>query len=145
MPRIVKSIEIDAPREHVFALALDFSRQPEWTTFIREATVTSGDGKSPGTKDSTVLKVGPRAARHEGEWIAYQPGEVFSRRLTGGMTMDEKLTFTAAGSGTNVEWAVDYTPPMGPIGKFMDAFMMNRVFQNEIEASLENLKTELET
>ena len=58
--------------------------------------------------------------------------------------MDERMTFTPAGNGTNVEWAVNYTPPMGPIGKMMDVFMMNRVFQNEIEASLENLKTALE-
>ena len=49
------------------------------------------------------------------------------------------------GNGTDVQWAVSYTPPMGPLGKFMDVFMMNRVYQNEIEASLERLKAELET
>jgi uncharacterized membrane protein len=55
------------------------------------------------------------------------------------------MTFTPADGGTRVEWMVDYKPPMGPAGAFMDAFMMNRVFQNELEASLENLKTALET
>jgi len=139
MARIVKSIEIDAPHEHVFALALDFSRQPEWTTFIKEALITSGDGKSAGTTDRSVIKVGPRASKSDGEWTEYKAGEIFARRSSGGMSMEEKMTFTPAGGGTRVEWMVDYKPPMGPLGKFMDAFMMNRVFQNEIEASLENL------
>jgi len=145
MARIVKSIQIDAPNEHVFALALDFSRQPEWTTFIKEALITSGDGKSVGTTDRSVLKVGPRSSKSEGEWTEYNAGEVFARRSSGGMSMEEKMTFTPADGGTRVEWMVDYKPPMGPVGAFMDAFMMNRVFQNELEASLENLKTALET
>ncbi len=145
MAHIVKSIEIDAPREHVFALALDFSRQPEWTTFVKEALITSGDGKSAGTTDSTVLKVGPRAAKHDGVWTEYEAGAVFGRRLTGGMTMEETMTFTPAGGGTHVEWVVDYQPPMGALGKLMDAVMMNRVFQNELEASLDKLKVALET
>ena len=145
MARIVKSIQIDAPNEHVFALALDFSRQPEWTTFIKEALVTSGDGKSVGTTDRSVLKVGPRSSKSEGEWTEYKAGETFARRSSGGMSMEEKMTFTPTGGGTRVEWTVDYKPPMGPLGAFMDAFMMNRVFQNELEASLENLKVALET
>jgi uncharacterized membrane protein len=145
MARIVKSIEIDAPNEHVFALALDFSRQPEWTTFIKEALVTSGDGKSAGTTDRSVIKVGPRASESEGEWTEYKPGEIFARRSSGGMSMEERMTFTPAGGGTRVEWAVEYKPPMGPLGALMDVFMMNRVFQNELEASLANLKVALET
>ena len=145
MARIVKSVQIDAPREHVFALALDFSRQPEWTTFIKEALITSGDGKSAGTTDRSVIKVGPRASESEGEWTEYKAGELFARRSIAGMSMRERMTFTPADGGTWVEWEVVYKPPMGPLGRFMDAFMMNRVFQNEIEASLENLKVALET
>ncbi len=145
MARIVKSIQIDAPRDHVFALALDFARQPEWTTFIKEALVTAGDGKSAGTTDCTVIKVGPSARKTESVWTEYQAGEKFARRATSGMTLEERITFAESGGGTRVEWTVDYQPPMGPLGAFMDVFMMNRVFQNELEASLENLKAALET
>jgi len=142
--RVVKSIRIDAPREHVFALATDITKQPDWTTFVKEGVVTSGDGKSAGTTDRMVIRVGPRATTAENIWSEYATGEVFGRRTTSGMAMQEIMTFTAAGNGTQVEWAVDYTPPMGALGRFMDVFMMNRVYQNEIEASLENLKKELE-
>jgi len=142
--RVLKSIRIDAPREHVFALATDVTRQPDWTTFVKEGLITSGDGRSAGTTDRTVVKVGPRATKAENVWTEYATGEVFARRATIGMEMEEKLTFTPAGSGTEIQWMVVYKPPLGLLGKLMDVFMMNRVYQNEIEGSLERLKAELE-
>jgi uncharacterized membrane protein len=145
LARVVKSIRIDAPPEHVFALATDVTRQPDWTTFVKEGLITSGDGRSAGTTDRTVIKVGPRATKAENVWTEYATGEVFARRATSGMQMEEKLTFTSAGNSTEVQWMVVYQPPMGALGKFMDAFMMNRVYQNEIEASLDRLKSELES
>lgn len=145
MARVVKSIRIDAPREHVFALATDLSRQPDWTTFVKEGSITSGDGKSAGTTDRMVVQIGPRATKSEGLWTEYTTGERFARRATSGMQMEERMLFTAVGNGTDVQWSVSYEPPLGPIGKFMDVFMMNRVYQNEIEGSLERLKAELET
>jgi len=144
MSRIVKSIEIDAPNEHVFALATDLTKQPEWTTFVKEAIITSGDGKSTGTTDRYRVKVGPRVTSADGIWTAYEPGAAFGRSNTSGMPLNEKLSFTAVGSRTRVDWAVDYAPPMGPIGRFVDLAFMNRVYQNELEASLENLKAALE-
>jgi uncharacterized membrane protein len=145
MAQVVKSIEINAPREHVFALATDVTRQPEWTTFVKEGVITSGDGKSSGTTDRVRIKVGPRTTQHEGIWESYRVGERFARKSTAGMEMSEEMTFTDAGNATRVEWKVEYTPPAGPLGRFMDVFMMNRVYQNEIEGSLEGLKRELET
>src|SRR2546428_13386020 len=129
MSRIVKSIDIDAPSEHVFALATDLSRQPEWTTFVKEAIITSGDGKSSGTVDRYRTKVGPRTTTADGVWTDYQPGALFARRNTSGLELSERLSFAAKGNGTRVEWAVDYTPPMGPIGRFVDLAFMNRAYQ----------------
>src|SRR5207249_10188049 len=36
LARVAKSIEIDAPREHVFAPATDTGRQPDWPTLGQE-------------------------------------------------------------------------------------------------------------
>jgi len=144
MPNLAASIDIDAAKEHVFALAADPSRQPEWTTFIKKVVITSGDGKSEGTTDRTTIKVGPQPHTLEGTWTAYRPGELLARRFTGYMRMEDRITFAPAGKGTRVEWSVNYTPPFGLIGKFMAWFLMARIFQNELEASLENLKRVLE-
>ncbi len=145
MPRIVKDIEIDAPREHVFAYAADAEKQPEWITFVKELKITSGDGKSEGTTDLCVIKIGPRAQPVEAEWTEYQPSEAFGRRATSGLQMQGRMTFTAIDNGTRVQWAVDYRPPMGLLGAVVDALFMNRVFQNEMEESLEKLKEALES
>ena len=144
MPRLKAAIEIDAPREHVFAIAGDLTKRPEWTTFVREVTVTAGDGKSVGTKDRLVAKIGPTAHTWEGETTAYAPGETWARRFSGYFTGDERITLTPSGNGTIVEWRVDYTPPFGVIGKLGALVFMARVYQNELEGSLENLKATLE-
>jgi uncharacterized protein YndB with AHSA1/START domain len=144
MPRLTASIDIAASREHVFATAADPAKQPEWTTFIKEISITSGDGKSEGTTDHTVIKVGPRPHKLEGTWTEYKPGEALARRFTGYMDLQERMAFATANGGTRVQWSVNYKPPFGVVGKFMAWFMMARIFQNELEASLENLKKTLE-
>jgi len=54
------------------------------------------------------------------------------------------MTFEPRDDGAYVEWTVDYRPPMGPLGALIDALFMNRLFQNEMEESLESLKARLE-
>ncbi len=144
MPRLKAAIEIDAPREHVFALAADVSKQPEWTTWIKDVKIRSGDGKSAGTTDETIFKVGPQPHRLEGTWVEYQSGDVLARNFAGYLQAKERMTFMPANGGTRVEWTVDYKPPFGIVGQLMAWFMMARFFQNELEASLENLKAALE-
>ena len=144
MPRLSWSIDIDAPKEHVFALAADVTKQPEWSTFIKEVTITSGDAKSEGTTDRTVIKIGPQLHKLEGTWTEFKPGEAVARHFTGYLAMEDRMTFTPADGGTRVQWNVNYKPPFGLLGVVMAWFMMARIFQNEIEASLDNLKAALE-
>jgi uncharacterized membrane protein len=144
MPRLKAAIEIDAPREHVFAIAGDLTKRPEWTTFVKEFVITSGDGKTPGSTDRMIGKIGPQKNRWEGTLVRYEPNEVIERRFEGYFKGEERMTFTALNGRTRVEWHVNYTPPFGIIGKFGAWFMMARIYLNELENSLENLKRELE-
>jgi len=144
MPRLKAAIEIDAPREHVFAIAGDLTKRPQWTTFVKEVTLSAGDGKGVGTKDRMIAKIGPRPNRWDGEITEYRPGEVLARKFSGYFVGEERITLTPSGNGTVVEWRVNYTPPFGLIGKIGAFLLMARVYQNELEGSLENLKAELE-
>jgi uncharacterized membrane protein len=145
MLRVVKQIEIDVAREHVFAHVADVQNMPQWTTFVREIEITSGEGKSRGTTDRSVFKVGPKAKTVDAECTEYEQGVAFGRKFTSGVDWDERMTFAASNGGTVVEWAVEYTPPMGLLGEFVDLVFMGRLVQNELEASLENLKAALES
>jgi uncharacterized membrane protein len=144
LPRIVKSIDIDASPENVFNYATNPTTQADWVQFLRSVEVTSGDGKSVDTTDRCVIKLGPRATPVEAVWTEYEPPRTFARKATSGMEMEGRMTFEPEGEGTRVRWSVQYKPPMGPLGMMVDALFMNRVFQNEIEESLESLKAQLE-
>ena len=145
MARVVKSIRIDAPREHVFALATDITRQPDWTTFVKEGVITSGDGKSAGTTDRMVIQVGPRPTKAEHTWTEYNSRRAVCPARHEGHADGRAHDLHACWQRHRRSVGCNYTPPMGPIGAFMDVFMMNRVYQNEIEGSLERLKEALET
>jgi uncharacterized membrane protein len=142
--RIVKSIVIDASPENVFNYATNAATQPDWVNFVREIEITSGDGQSKDTTDRCVIKLGPRAQAVEAVWTEYDAPRTFARKATSGMEMEGRMTFEPSDGGTRVRWAIQYRPPMGPMGLVVDALFMNRVFQNEIEESLESLKAQLE-
>jgi uncharacterized protein YndB with AHSA1/START domain len=143
MPRLRATIDIDAAPDHVFAAAEPL-KMPDWTVHIKEVTVTSGDGKSAGTTDRTIIQATPRRNKLESTWTEYKQGETFTRRFTGYLEGVERMTFSAQNGGARVEWQYDYTPPFGFIGKIGALVFMGRVMQNNLESSLENLKRELE-
>jgi len=144
VPLIRKSIDIAASPDKAFDYATDSSTQPDWVTFIRKVEITSGDGKSAGTTDRCLFKLGPRAQPLDSTWTQYDPPRSFARKATSGLDMEGRMTFEPRDDGALVVWTVDYRPPMGPLGALFDALFMNRVFQNEIEESLETLKARLE-
>jgi len=143
MPRLKAVIDIDAPREHVFAAAAPL-KMPEWTTHVRDVTVTEGDGKTAGTKDRTTIKVTPRENTLEGEWTEFRPGEVWARTFTGYLEGEERISLAEMDGGTRLEWTFNYTPPFGVIGKIGALLVTSRVVQNNMESSLDTLKRELE-
>jgi uncharacterized protein YndB with AHSA1/START domain len=144
VPLIRKSIDIAVSPEKVFDYATDPAAEPDWITFVKEVEITSGDGKSEGTTDRVVFKLGPRAQILDAVWTEYDPPRSFVRKTTSGLQMESRMTFEPGGDGAHVEWAVSYKPLMGPIGLVADVLFINRVFQNEMEESLESLKTRLE-
>ena len=143
MPRLKAVIDIDAPREHVFAAAEPL-KMPEWTVHISEVTVTEGDGKTVGTRDRTIISVAPRKNTLESQWTEYSPGEAWARTFTGDLTGEERISLADADGGTRLEWTYNYTPPFGVLGKIGAFLVMSRVVQNNMESSLDTLKREPE-
>ncbi|HUF53250.1 MAG TPA: SRPBCC family protein [Dehalococcoidia bacterium] len=143
MPNLKATIDIDAPREHVFAAA-DPLKMPEWTVHIKEVIVLEGDGRSAGTKDKTVITVTPRKNTLLSEWTEYKPGEAWARTFHGYLSGTERIALTEADGGTRLEWTYNYTPPFGVIGKIGALLVMSRVVLNNMESSLDTLKRELE-
>ena len=145
MPRLDASIDIKAPQDKVFAYIADLESQPEWCKLAKDVEVTSPNRKGVGATDEMIMQVGPRKEKVEGIVTEYKEGRFFSRRHTRGMQMSETYSVLPFGDGTKVAWTIEYSPPMGGMGKLMDLIFMERLFEQLQGDSLTNLKERLET
>ena len=145
MPRLDNSIDIKAPREKVFQYISDVELWPEWVKWAKDVDVTSLDGIGVGTTDAMIMQVGPRKENVEGLVTEYKEPQYFSRRTTRGMDMTERYAVLPNPDGSKVAWSIEYTPPMGAIGKLVDFLFMVRLFDQLMKDSLTNLKARLES
>jgi uncharacterized membrane protein len=145
MPRLDNAIDIKAPKDKVFAYISDVRTHPEWVKWTKSAEVTSAEPKGVGATASGVMQVGARKEKIETIVTEYKEGEYFTRRSTKGMELTDRLAVVTLGDTTKVAWSVEYKPPMGPMGKMMDAVFMARLFDQLMIDSLTNLKQQLET
>jgi uncharacterized membrane protein len=145
MPRIDNSIDIKAPRDKVFQYISDVRSQPEWVKWAKRVEVTSPERTGLGATDAMLMQVGPQKQNVEGLVTEFKDGEFVTRRLTRGMDLTERLAVVPFADGSKVAYSVEYTPPMGFLGKLMDMAMMERLFDQLMKDSLTNLKERLET
>jgi uncharacterized membrane protein len=145
MPRLDNSIDIKAPIDKVFAYVSDVSTLPEWVKWTKQAEVTSLNEHGVGTTIAGVMQVGPRKENIEEIVTEYRENEVFTRRHTRGMEMTDRVALVRTADGSKVAWMVEYTPPMGGVGKLMDVLFMSTLFNQLMEDSLTNLRDRLES
>jgi uncharacterized membrane protein len=145
MPRLDNAIDIKAPADKVFAYVADITSHAEWVKWTKRAEVTSLERKGVGATSAGVMQVGPRKENVEDIITEYKEGEFLTRRTTRGMAMTDRLSVLSMGDTTKVAWSIDYTPPMGGMGKLMDVLFMVRLFDQLMKDSLTNLKERLET
>lgn len=145
MPRLDHSIDIKAPTDEVFAYIADVNSHPDWVKWTKVAQDTSPERKGVGGTSAGVMQVGPKKESVETLTTEYKEGQFVTRRTTRGMQMTDRLSVLPAADGTKVAWSVDYKPPMGGLGKLMDALFMERLFDQLMQDSLSNLKERMET
>lgn len=145
MPRIDDWIDIKAPSETVFAYIADVTAQPEWVKWAKKVETTSPERRGLGATDAMVMQVGPRKENVEGLVTEFKDGEFMTRMLTRGMKLTERIAVVPQADMTKVAYSVEYTPPMGQMGKLMDMLFMERLFEQLMADSLTNLKERLET
>jgi uncharacterized membrane protein len=145
MPRLDNSIEIKAPPETVFAYLADVESHTEWVKWTKEAEITSLEKAGIGSTSTMKMQVGPRKETVEAIVTEFKPNEFVTWRHTRGMEMTDRLAVVPFQDGTKVAWSVDYTPPMGGMGKLMDLLFMERLFDQLAKDSMALLKERLET
>ena len=147
MPRLDNSIDIKLPKERVFEYVSDVTARPEWVKWTKRAEVTSMESRAIGSTDAGVMQVGPQKQTVEAIVTEFRPDYVFTRRHTRGIELTDRIAVvpSPSGEGTKVAWSIEYTPPMGQMGKLMDQLFMVRLFDQLMKDSLNILRDRLET
>ena len=140
MSEVVTSIEIAAPPEAVWKVAMDPERLDEWVTIHRrleEFTETTMDqvlclrGVSFHVKWELERDERPHRALWKGK------GPARSRAET-------EYTLEATRTGTRFGYRNEFKAPMGPLGAVASKALVGGVPEREANASLQRLKEILE-
>ena len=145
MTHVTMTAHFDAPIEHVFDLATQFKRYPEWNTLYTEVKEVIGPPDKVGTRFDSVMRFLGRKMMGVGEI-----GEVERPRLLkivgegegGKLTTIDRLT--PAGTGTDYVLEVEYDLPAGVFGQIADKLFVERAVERELRHSIENFKALVE-
>ena len=146
MTEVVTSIDIDAPPERVWALAMDPNCLSEWVTIHRRLH-SHDDGplrKGYAMEQTLHLRgvnfkvhwelVACDATRHA-EWHGRGPAR--SRAET-------EYRLTAVDGGTRFDYRNEFKAPLGPLGAVASRAIVGGLPRREADASLRRLKALVE-
>jgi len=145
--RVTVQVDIDAPRETVFATMLDPARLSEWVTIHKKVNRTSGGELGVGFEmDQTlVLRGAPFKVKwtltqyepsHEATWEGRGPGGSYARTAY-------RLT-DAPGGATRFGYLNEYKAPGGFLGAAASRALVGGTSETEAKKSLQRLKALLE-
>ena len=146
MGHVRHSIEIDAPPERVFDLAVDARRWPEWQTTALEVRDVQGPLDQVGKRYRIVGRIAGRAVEGQGEVSRFERPRIFEVKGTaaGGGRLISRSTFDAEGAGTRATIEIDYELPGGLLGQMASRLFAERQIERELIHSAENLKALIE-
>ena len=143
MSVVTVEIEIEAPIDEVFALAMDPHRTTDWVTIARAVKDVKGDPTGEGFEMKQQLCLrgvpfwvtwhlveadGPTFARYEGK------GPVRSKA-----SIENRLEDLGDGR-TRYTYRNEFKAPFGPLGSTAQRVLAGGVPEKEAKASLEQLK-----
>lgn len=147
MTLVTASIEIDAPREKVYDLALDPARLDEWVTIHRRVNSRDAGPPREGYEMNQTLHL--RGANFKVSWTLTEadrpdratwegrgPAHSYARTSYDLRALD--------GGRTRFEYENEFTAPGGFLGAAASRMLIGGVPEREAKRSLERLKALLE-
>lgn len=143
MTTLERSIMINASPEAIDTISTDPSRLPEWYAGIQEA---KSDGTYPqvgGTVESVYKAVGI-SFKIKMTSEEYVQGQSLQARMEGMISGTNRWTYQPEGDGTRITATFEYEMPGGGLGQAVNKLMVEKMNTENLEKSLENLKTLVE-
>jgi uncharacterized protein YndB with AHSA1/START domain len=132
MMRIVRSVEIAAPPERVFAVVADLSTHPRWRPSVREFRTADGGAPKIGSEIVEVVRFAGRDVRMRYRVACFDPPRVLAADYVDGpIEVAVRFDCEPEGTGTRTTFTCDTERPrlarvlpfpfFGPLmGRYMD-------------------------
>src|SRR5688572_12640176 len=142
MSVVAVSIDIEAPIDEVFDLAMDPNRTEEWVTISRGVIASDGE---PDTQGFTMdQKLCLRGVTFKVHWKLVEVDAPNFARFEGRGPMRSKASIenrlSERDGKTHYEYRNEFKPPLGPLGNAAQQVVAGGVPEREALASLQNLK-----
>lgn len=148
MGQITKSVYIHEPPETVWRLYEDLSRIPEYVHFVRDIFEISDHPAREGTTYKERAKPGPRESISEWRITRCEAPRV---QVHEGSMPEMEATLTIElqpeEGGTRIVQSMDYAmlPKVRPLGKLLEAVVVNRKMSSDFENILNSVKSIVES
>ena len=147
MSEVILSIEIAAPPEKVWELAMDPRRFHEWVTIHRGLGDVTFDGM-PKTGDRMDQTLTLRGAHFKVHWTLAECDEprhaVWEGRGPARSRAETEYRLTPVEGGTRFAYRNEFKAPMGPLGAVASRALVGGLPDREARATLKQLKALLE-
>ena len=142
MPKIKKTITINAPVERVFGFMNTPESLPEiWPSFVEARDVQRLP--NGGAKFRYVYKMAGMRFEGTSEDTEYVPNQRVVNKSKGGVEAKQVYTFQPEAGGTKFTWEIEYTVPIPVLGRLAEAIIV-RMNEGEAELVMANLKARME-
>ena len=142
MSRVQVEIEIDAPIDEVFEVAMDPQRTPEWVTIALAVKDVKGDPTQEGFEMKQRLCL--RGVPFWVEWHLVEADAPTFARFEGRGPMRSKAIIenrlTERDGRTTYTYTNEFKAPFGPLGSTAEKVLAGGVPEKEARASLKPLK-----
>ena len=144
MPKIERSITINAPVEKVFAYVNDPNNLPEiWPSMVEVKEVNQLP-EGVGSSYQWVYKMAGMRFKGTCEVTEYVENQRIVAKDKGGIESTRTTILQPEAGGTKYTSVVEYTVPIPLLGKLAEAFI-RRQNENEADVFMSNLKDRMES
>ncbi len=143
MPKIEKSITINAPLEEVFPYINDPNNFPEiWPSMVEVKEVNQVP-EGVGSSWKWVYKMAGMRFKGSSEVTEFFANHRIIYKHKGGIAATSSVEVKPVDGGTKYTAVIEYTVPIPLLGKLAEAFI-RRLNENEMDVLLSNLKARME-
>jgi carbon monoxide dehydrogenase subunit G len=144
MPKIEKSITINAPVKKVCDYVSNPELMPEWMPGMVEVKNINLTKEGVGSTYKWVYKMAGMRFKGESTTEEYIPEKKSVARTKGGISSLWTWNYEPHNNGTKIDLVVEYTVPVPVLGKIAEAIVLKQNIR-EADLALSNIKAKMES